>query len=165
VITPRSGDCCLSDQTQSLLCRNGRNSWRDAFDIERPWTCRRPPRRAPPSHTWTWTTTPERTSSTGENMFDDFESSEVDVGETSIFIRRAGTGPPLLLLHGFPQTHVMWRRVAPLLARQFAVVCADLRGYGRSGCPISQPDHAPHAKRALARDMVTLMEKLGFDQF
>jgi haloacetate dehalogenase len=69
------------------------------------------------------------------------------------------------LLHGFPQTHLMWRGVAPLLARNFTVVCADLRGYGRSGCPVSTPDHAPYAKRAMAQDMVTVMERLGFSRF
>src|SRR5262245_16469368 len=98
-------------------------------------------------------------------MMDDFETAEVETGETTIFVRRSGSGPPILLLHGFPQTHLMWRGVAPLLARDFTVVCADLRGYGRSGCPISAPDHAPYAKRAMARDMVIVMERLGFMRF
>ena len=70
-------------------------------------------------------------------MLDDFEASEGETGETTVFVRRAGTGLPLLLLHGFPQTHIMWRSVAPLLTDQFTVVCADLRGYGRSGCPLA----------------------------
>src|SRR5207244_6686060 len=81
------------------------------------------------------------------------------------FLRRFGAGPAVLLLHGFPQTHLMWRSVAPLLARRFTVICADLRGYGRSGCPASAPDHAPYAKRAMARDMVSVMERLGFPRF
>ena len=98
-------------------------------------------------------------------MFDDFEASQVSVEETTIFIRRSGEGPPVLLLHGFPETHLMWRAVAPLLARRFTVVCADLRGYGRSGCPASRPDHEPYSKRAMAADMVSLMEKLGFEDF
>src|SRR5438552_7092232 len=98
-------------------------------------------------------------------MLDGFESLEIETGETSIFLRRSGSGSPVLLLHGFPETHLMWREVAPLLARRFTVVCADLRGYGRSGCPISTPDHAPYAKRAMARDMVTVMERLGFPRF
>lgn len=98
-------------------------------------------------------------------MFDGFESSLVDVGETTIFIRRKGNGPPLLLLHGFPETHLMWHRVAPALAREFTVVCADLRGYGASGKPPSTPDHAPYAKGALARGMVHLMTALGFPRF
>lgn len=97
--------------------------------------------------------------------WDDFESHDIDVGETRIFVRRAGSGPALLLLHGFPQTHLMWRSLAPLLANRFTVVCADLRGYGRSGCPASQVDHAPYAKRALARDMVIVMAKFGFPRF
>jgi haloacetate dehalogenase len=98
-------------------------------------------------------------------MLEGFEAAEVQTGETTIFVRRSGVGPPILLLHGFPETHLMWRSVAPLLARRFAVICADLRGYGRSGCPISAPDHAPYAKRAMARDMVAVMERLGFPRF
>src|SRR5438094_440795 len=80
-------------------------------------------------------------------------------------VRWGGAGPPILLLHGFPQTHLMWRRVAPLLARRFTVVCADLRGYGQSGCPASTPDHEPYSKRAMARDMVAVMARLGFQNF
>ena len=95
----------------------------------------------------------------------DFKTAEIDSGETKIFTRYAGSGPPLLLLHGFPQTHLMWRDIAPRLARDFTVVCADLRGYGRSGCPASSADHAPYAKRAMARDMVTVMARLGFPRF
>ena len=98
-------------------------------------------------------------------MLDGFESAEVPTGETSIFVRRAGAGVPVLLLHGFPQTHLMWHDIAPLLARSCTVVCADLRGYGRSGCPPSTPDHAPYAKRAMARDMVVVIERLGFPRF
>jgi haloacetate dehalogenase len=98
-------------------------------------------------------------------MLDDFDTAEVETGETSIFIRRSGSGPPILLLHGFPQTHVMWRSVTPIMARHFTVICADLRGYGRSGCPMSAADHAPYSKRAMARDMVAIMERLGFRRF
>lgn len=97
--------------------------------------------------------------------FDAFETAEVATGEAAIFLRRAGTGPPLLLLHGFPETHLMWRGVAPELAADFTVVCADLRGYGASSCPPSQPDHAPYTKRAMAEDMAALMEHLGFPSF
>ena len=96
---------------------------------------------------------------------DDFASAEIETAETTMFVRSRGAGPPILLLHGFPETHLMWRGVAPLLARDFTVVCADLRGYGRSGCPVSTPDHAPYAKRAMARDLVTVMERLGFPRF
>jgi haloacetate dehalogenase len=98
-------------------------------------------------------------------MMDNFTSAEVHSDETSIFLRSSGSGPPILLLHGFPETHLMWRGVAPLLAREFTVVCADLRGYGRSGCPGSASDHAPYAKRAMARDMIVVMERLGFPRF
>jgi haloacetate dehalogenase len=98
-------------------------------------------------------------------MLSGFDTAEIQTGDTSIFVRWSGSGSPILLLHGFPQTHLMWRDVAPLLARRFTVVCADLRGYGRSGCPASAPDHAPYAKRAMARDMVAVMEQLGFPRF
>jgi haloacetate dehalogenase len=98
-------------------------------------------------------------------MFDGFATAEIDVGETTIFIRRKGSGRPLLLLHGFPQTHLMWHRVAPILAEDFTVVCADLRGYGASGKPPSRPDHAPYAKGAMALDMVRMMEAQGFSRF
>jgi len=98
-------------------------------------------------------------------MFDGFEVSTVDVGETTIFIRRSGHGPPLLLLHGFPETHVMWHAVAPALSDEFTVVCADLRGYGASGKPVSTPDHGPYRKSAMALDMIRLMERLGFSNF
>lgn len=98
-------------------------------------------------------------------MLEAFDSAAVEVGETSIFVRRAGRGPPLLLLHGFPQTHAMWHRVAPALLADFTIVLADLRGYGASGTPPSGPDHAPYAKSAMARDMVTVMAALGFGRF
>src|SRR6266571_8519714 len=101
----------------------------------------------------------------GSEMLEDFEAAEVESGETRIFIRKGGAGPPVLLLHGFPQTHLMWRRVAPLLAEQFSVVCADLRGCGQSGCPRSTGDHEPYSKRAMARDMVAVMASLGFQRF
>jgi haloacetate dehalogenase len=73
-------------------------------------------------------------------MMDDFTAAEIQTGETTILVRSHGSGPPILLLHGFPQTHLMWRGVALLLARNFTVVCADFRGYGHSGCPVSAPD-------------------------
>jgi haloacetate dehalogenase len=96
---------------------------------------------------------------------DGFTAATIETAEAGIFVRMHGSGPPVLLLHGFPETHLMWRGVAPLLARRHTVVCADLRGYGSSSCPASAPDHAPYAKRALARDMVAVMEQLGFVRF
>ncbi|HYG89779.1 MAG TPA: alpha/beta hydrolase [Azospirillum sp.] len=98
-------------------------------------------------------------------MLEEFNTAEIDTGETSIFVRWLGFGPAILLLHGFPQTHLMWRSVAPMLARRFTVICADLRGYGRSGCPSSTQDHAAYSKRAMARDMVAVMAQLGFPTF
>lgn len=102
---------------------------------------------------------------TNRTTFEEFETIEVEAEDARIFLRRSGSGPALLLLHGFPQTHLMWRSVAPVLAQHFTVVCADLRGYGRSSCPPSRPDHAPYAKRAMANDMVSVMGKLGFRRF
>jgi haloacetate dehalogenase len=96
---------------------------------------------------------------------ENFASQQIDTGDTTIFVRSSGSGAAWLLLHGFPETHLMWRGVAPALARRFTVVCADLRGYGQSGCPASTPDHAAHAKRAMARDMAAVMERLGFPRF
>ena len=96
---------------------------------------------------------------------DGFTPQHIDTGDTTIFAQVGGDGPPLLLLHGFPQTHLMWRDVAPILAPRFRVVCADLRGYGASGCPPSAPDHGPYAKRAMAADLVALMRHLGHERF
>jgi len=76
-----------------------------------------------------------------------------------------GSGPPLLLLHGHPQTHAIWHRVAPALARQFTVVACDLRGYGDSSKPPGELDHANYSKRAMARDTLDVMHSLGFDRF
>jgi haloacetate dehalogenase len=104
-------------------------------------------------------------STTELDVLRDFSAVEVPTEDTTIFARVGGSGPPLLLLHGFPETHLMWRDVASRLAHEFSVVCADLRGYGRSGCPASDRRHEPYAKRAMARDMVSLMTQLGFPRF
>lgn len=98
-------------------------------------------------------------------MFDGFELTTIDTGETTIRVRYGGQGPPLLLLHGIPETHLMWHKIAPRLANEFTVVATDLRGYGDSGRPPSSSDHAPYAMRALARDQVAVMESLGFTHF
>jgi haloacetate dehalogenase len=123
--------------------------------------------RAPPTP-WAGTRLPhqQRHQRKGNfKMMDDFTTSEIRTGGTSIFVRHRGSGPPLLLLHGFPETHLMWRSVTPPLSRDFTVICADLRGYRHSGCPPSAPDHAPYSKRAMAEDMVSVMERLGFGRF
>lgn len=98
-------------------------------------------------------------------MFEDFELSRIDTGGAVINVRHCGSGPPLLLLHGNPQTHAMWHRVAPGLAEDFTVVATDLRGYGDSSKPPSAPDHSPYSKREMARDQVSVMEQLGFESF
>jgi haloacetate dehalogenase len=98
-------------------------------------------------------------------MFEEFVLSMIDVGEAVICVRHGGTGPPVLLLHGHPQTHVMWHKVAPRLARDFTVVAADLRGYGDSSKPPTAPDHAPYSKRVMAQDQIAVMRYLGFERF
>ncbi len=98
-------------------------------------------------------------------MFDGFETRRVATSGAEINLRLGGSGPPLLLLHGYPQTHVMWHRVAPYLAERFTVVAADLRGYGDSAKPPSDPPHATYSKRAMARDQVAVMSSLGFARF
>ncbi len=98
-------------------------------------------------------------------MFEGFELATIDAGEAMIRVRHGGSGPPLLLLHGNPQTHAMWHRVAPRLARDFTVVATDLRGYGDSSKPPTTPDHAPYSKRAMALDQIAVMRHLGFERF
>ncbi len=99
------------------------------------------------------------------DLLDGFDDCPVDLDGVRINARRAGAGPPLLLLHGYPQSMVMWHRIAPSLAADFAVVVADLRGYGGSSKPAGGPGHRNYTKRALALDMVTLMTRLGHERF
>ena len=89
-------------------------------------------------------------------MFEGFTLTTIDTGETAIRVCHGGSGPPLLLLHGHPQTHAMWHLVAPRLAQDFTVVAPDLRGYGDSAKPPTTSDHAPYAKRTMARDQVAV---------
>jgi haloacetate dehalogenase len=95
----------------------------------------------------------------------DFEAAQVKVAGNSVFIRRYGKGPAILLVHGFPRTSLMWRFLAPKLAEAHTVICADLRAYGRSGIPASTDDHFPYSKRAMAKELVDLMASLGFPTF
>lgn len=100
-----------------------------------------------------------------EAFFDGFEEHSIEVGNSRVFCRSKGQGVPLLLLHGYPQTSAMWHKVAPTLAQKYHVICADLRGYGRSAKPKTDATHEPYTKRAMARDLVKLMDHFGFDQF
>ncbi|PKB78854.1 MAG: alpha/beta hydrolase [SAR202 cluster bacterium Io17-Chloro-G9] len=98
-------------------------------------------------------------------MFEGFEQRRLEVNGTSINLMTAGDGPPLLMLHGYPQSHVMWHKIAPRLAQDFTVVTPDLRGYGDSGKPHGDPEHLNYSKRTMAQDQVEVMKQLGFDSF
>src|SRR5512139_1821286 len=100
-------------------------------------------------------------------MFGGFVLEHIDADGIPIRTRhRVAAGkPPLLLLHGNPQTHFMWHLVAPRLAERFSVVATDLTGYGESGKPATAPDHAPYSKRAMARTQTAVMRRLGFERF
>lgn len=95
----------------------------------------------------------------------EFEMRDIDVDGVRIHASVGGAGPPLLLLHGYPQTHAMWHRVAPRLAQGFSVVAPDLRGYGASGKPPAGDDYGAYSKRVMAAEMVALMGRLGFERF
>jgi len=97
--------------------------------------------------------------------FDGFEVEKRRANGIDLNVRHGGTGPPLLLLHGFPQTHAIWHRVASRLAQQHFLVMPDLRGYGDSDKPASTPDHTPYSKRTMALDVVELMRSFGFGRF
>jgi pimeloyl-ACP methyl ester carboxylesterase len=98
-------------------------------------------------------------------MFDGFEKFDIVTTGATIHGRRGGDGPPVLLLHGIPETHLMWHKVAPRLAEHFTVVATDLRGWGDSGTPPSSEDHQPYSMRAIARDQIEVMRSLGHDRF
>jgi haloacetate dehalogenase len=100
-------------------------------------------------------------------VFENFDETRVDVGGgVQLRVRGGGSGPPVVLLHGHPRTHTTWYQVAPLLvAAGHTVVCPDLRGYGQSSKPATTPDHSPYSKRAMARDVGTLMRRLGHERF
>ena len=98
-------------------------------------------------------------------MFEGFESRKVPANGADIHVRTAGSGQPLQLIHGYPQSHMMWHAVAPRLAERFTVVAADLRGYGESSKPPGEPDHMNYSKRIMALDLVESMRALGFPRF
>jgi haloacetate dehalogenase len=98
-------------------------------------------------------------------MFEGFTTQTLPGDGTNIHLVVGGQGPPLLLLHGYPQTHVCWHRVAPLLADSFTIVAPDLRGYGDSGKPATDAAHEPYSKRRMAADQIRVMQQLGFKRF
>jgi haloacetate dehalogenase len=98
-------------------------------------------------------------------VFEAFQRKRVETAGATINLVHGGNGSPVLLLHGYPQTHAMWHKLAPRLAHDFTVVAADLRGYGDSAKPAGGPDHAAYSFRAMARDQVAAMAALGFARF
>jgi haloacetate dehalogenase len=99
------------------------------------------------------------------SLFPGFTQRKIPTSGASINLVMGGEGPAVLLLHGYPQTHAMWHKVAPQLARDYTVICADLRGYGDSSKPRGIPGHGNYSKRAMALDMAEAMERLGFARF
>ena len=100
-----------------------------------------------------------------DSFFNGFEEHIVRIPEGHVFCRIGGSGPALLLLHGYPQTSAMWHKMVPSLARSHTVICADLRGYGQSAKPPSDDQHLPYSKRSMAGDLVALMDHLGHERF
>jgi haloacetate dehalogenase len=98
-------------------------------------------------------------------LYPGFGAHHIDTDGARIFARVGGSGPPLLLLHGYPQTHACWHKMAPALARNFTLVIPDLRGYGDSVGPAAHPEHLAHSKRAMAADFVRVMQSLGHERF
>ncbi len=98
-------------------------------------------------------------------MFEGFEQQRIQTSGAEINCLKGGGGPPLLLLHGYPQTHVMWHKIANRLTERYTVVITDLRGYGDSSKPASDENHTPYSKRQMALDQVEVMTELGFDEF
>ena len=98
-------------------------------------------------------------------MFEGFEELQLEANGTTINLVKGGSGPPMLMLHGYPQTHAMRNKIAPRLAEDFTVVCPDLRGYGDSAKVEGDSEHMNYSKRVMAQDQVDVMKQLGFDQF
>ena len=100
-------------------------------------------------------------------MFHGFVEERIEGDGATLFIRRAGPdgATPIVLLHGYPQTSAMWHGVAPILAQSYQVICPDLRGYGRSDKPTTDPRHQPYSKRSMANDIVAVMRRLGHERF
>src|SRR5262249_2162411 len=100
-----------------------------------------------------------------EELFPGFEVRRVRVSGADIHCVIGGSGPPLLLLHGYPQTHAIWHKIAPILAERYTVVASDLRGYGDSSKPDGGAEHLNYSKRSMAADQVELMQAVGFERF
>ena len=100
-----------------------------------------------------------------QDLLAGFQTRRIQTSGATIQVRTAGSGPPLLLLHGFPQTNVIWHKIAPALAKRFTVVAPDLRGYGFSSKPPDGENHSGYSKRAMALDQVDVMRTLGFERF
>ena len=98
-------------------------------------------------------------------MFEGFTTKRLPANGVEIHTLIGGSGPPLLLLHGYPQSHLIWHRVASDLAKNYTIVATDLRGYGQSGKAVDTPNHASYSKREMARDQVEVMRQLGFESF
>ena len=100
-------------------------------------------------------------------IFNKFIEEHIKGDGATLFVRRAGpqNAPPVVLLHGYPQTSAMWHSVAPILAKSLQVVCPDLRGYGKSEKPVSDKSHFPFSKRAMAQDIIAVMKNLGHNKF
>jgi len=100
------------------------------------------------------------------DLFPGFAERRIETSDgVLICLRTGGSGPPLLLLHGYPQTHVIWHKVAPDLARHCTLIIPDLRGYGASSAPLGDEEHLTYSKRAMAQDCLTLMRELGYPRF
>jgi haloacetate dehalogenase len=106
-----------------------------------------------------------RPTSTSSQMFEGFKISKVQTTGANINVVSGGQGPPVLLLHGNPQTHVMWHKIASLLAREFTVIASDLRGYGDSSKPADGENHSNYSKRSMALDQIEVMSHFGFEKF
>jgi len=98
-------------------------------------------------------------------LFPGFQHRRIRTSGATINLVAGGEGPPVLMLHGYPETHAMWHKIAPRLARRYTVVCPDLRGYGDSSKPRGVPDHSNYSKRAMALDMAEVMTRLGHERF
>lgn len=107
----------------------------------------------------------ERNVNLSDDLFPGFDEHWAETPGGRMYARVGGSGPPVVMLHGFPQTHACWHKIAPALAQTHRVVCLDLRGYGRSSSPPPSPDHQTYSKRALGQDVIAVMATLGYDSF